>query len=187
MTSRFHLHFLAGHLQLRRWIAALCLVGLAAGTHAGTHQIEGRIVGVHDGDTITLLDAENRQHKIRLDGIDAPELGQPFGRASKQHLAEMLANREALAECHKTDRYRRGVCRVMVGGADAGLEQIRAGMAWYFRRYAKELPADRRQEYANAEAQARAARPGLWADLDPAPPWEWRSYESPPVGSLGNR
>jgi endonuclease YncB( thermonuclease family) len=71
-----------------QWITALCLVGLVGSTHAGAHQIEGRIVGVHDGDTITLLDAENRQHKIRLDGIDATELGQPFGRASKQHLAE---------------------------------------------------------------------------------------------------
>ena len=77
-------------------------------------------MGVTDGDTITLLDVDNRQHKIRLDGIDAPELGQPFGRASKQHLAELLANREAVAECSKIDRYRREVCRVLVGGADAG-------------------------------------------------------------------
>ena len=67
--------------------------------------------------TITLLDVDNRQHKIRLAGIDAPELGQPFGRASKQHLSELLANREAVAECGKTDRYRREVCRVLVGGA----------------------------------------------------------------------
>ena len=76
-----------------RWIIALLLAGLVAAVHAGTHQIEGRIVGVHDGDTITLLDVDNRQHKIRLDGIDAPELGQPFGRASKPHRAELLANR----------------------------------------------------------------------------------------------
>jgi len=115
-----------------RLITALCLVGLVglvASTHAGTRQIKGRIVGVHDGDSITLLDADNRQHKIRLDGIDAPELGQPFGRASKQHLAELLASREAVAECSKIDRYRRKVCRVMVGGTDAGLEQVRAGLA----------------------------------------------------------
>ena len=72
------------HDTVMQWIAMLCFV---ASTHAGAHQIEGRIVGVHDGDSITLLDADNRQHKIRLDGIDAPELGQPFGRASKQHLA----------------------------------------------------------------------------------------------------
>lgn len=169
------LHPQAGHP--RRGITALCLVGLVASTHAGTHQIEGRIVGVHDGDTITLLDVNNRQHKIRLNGIDAPELWQPFGRASKQHLAELLTNREAAAECSKTDRYRREVCRVLTGGADAGLEQIRAGMAWYFRRYAKELPPDRRHQYADMEAQAQAERHGLWADAKPVPPWDWRATQ----------
>ena len=158
--------------RLIRWITALCLV---ASTHAGTHRLEGRVVGVTDGDTITLLDAENRQHKIRLDGIDAPERGQPFGRASKQHLAELLADREAVAECSKTDRYGRQVCRVLVGGTDAGLEQIRAGLAWYFRRYAKELPPDRRQQYADTEAQAKGERRGLWADAEPMPPWDWRA------------
>ena len=133
------------------WIVALCLV---ISTSAWGHTIEGRIAGVHDGDTITLLNVDNRQHKVRLDGIDAPELGQPFGRASKQHLAELLFNREAVAECSKIDRYRREVCRVLVGGADAGLEQIRAGLAWFFRRYAKGLSPDRRQQYADTEAQA---------------------------------
>ena len=158
-----------------QWITALLLVGLVASAQAGTHQIEGRVVGVHDGDTITLLDSEHRQHKIRLDGIDAPELGQPFGRASKLHLAELLAGREAVAECSKIDRYRREVCRVLVGGADAGLEQVRAGIAWFFRRYAKELPPNRRQRYADMEAEAKAERRGLWADAEPVAPWDWRA------------
>lgn len=157
------------------WLVALCLVGLVAGTQARTHQIEGAVVGVHDGDTVTLLDADHRQHKIRLDGIDAPELGQPFGRASKQHLAELAAHQQARAECHKTDHYGREVCRVLVGGNDAGQEQIRAGMAWFFRRYAHELPPYRRQQYADTEAQARAGGRGLWADDEPVPPWTWRA------------
>ena len=147
----------------------------AHAAHAATHTIEGRIVGVHDGDTITLLDAENRQPKIRLDGIDAPERGQPFGGASQRQLAKLLANREAVAECSKTDRYRREVCKVLVDGADAGLEQIRAGMAWYFRRYGKELPPDRQQQYADLEAQAQAERRGLWVDAKPVAPWDWRA------------
>jgi endonuclease YncB( thermonuclease family) len=111
---------MAGH-SLRR-IALLCLVGLINTVQAGEgrgpgpisprsppggHSIEGRIVGVHDGDTITLLDAEHHRHKIRLDGIDAPELGQPFGGASNKHLAGLPSNREAVAECGKTDRYGR--------------------------------------------------------------------------------
>ena len=76
------LHPKEGHPKVghpKRWITALCLVGLVASTHAGTHQIEGRIVGVHDGDSITLLDVDNRQHKIRLDGIDAPRWGNHSG------------------------------------------------------------------------------------------------------------
>lgn len=157
------------------WLVALSLAGLVAATQAGTQQIQGRIVGVHDGDTITLLDADNRQHKIRLDGIDAPELGQPFGRASKHYLAALVANREAVAECGKADRYGRQVCRVLVGGADAGLAQIRAGMAWYFRRYAGELTPERRQQHADAEAQAQAERRGLWTGAEPVAPWEWRA------------
>jgi hypothetical protein len=103
-----------------RWIAVLLLVGLAATDGAGyagtTKTIEGRIVGVHDGDTVTMLDAENRQHKIRLDGIDAPELGQPFGGASKKHLAELVFNQVAVAECGKTDRLGRQVCKVVDRG-----------------------------------------------------------------------
>jgi endonuclease YncB( thermonuclease family) len=157
-----------------RLITSLCLVGLVASTHAGTHTIEGRIVGVTDGDTITLLDADKRQHKIRLDGIDAPESGQPFGRASKRNLSDLAFNQGAVAECSKVDRYGREVCRVLVDGADVCLAQIQAGMAWYFRRYAKELPPDRREQYADAEAQAKTERRGLWGDAAPVPPWEWR-------------
>lgn len=162
-----------GHLMMG-CIAALCLVAFAGGTHAAT-LIEGRIVGVHDGDTVTLLDADHRQHRIRLDGIDAPESGQSFGRMSKQHLAELMAGREALAECSKLDRYGREVCRVLVGSVDVGLAQIRAGMAWYFRRYANELAVERQQQYADVETQAKAERRGLWADAERMPPWEWRA------------
>ena len=81
---------------------------------------------------------------------------------------------EVVAECGKTDRYGREVCRVLVGGVDAGLEQVRGGLAWFFRRYAKELPPDRRQPYADTEAEARADRRGLWADGEPVAPWDWR-------------
>ncbi len=139
-----------------------------------------RIVGVHDGDSITLLDSENRQHKIRLDGIDAPELGQPFGNAAKKHLAGLVFNRQVLADCPKTDLYKRKVCLVLVDGVDAGGELIRAGLAWLFRSYAKELPADRRKHYADLEAQAKIERRGLWVEADPAPapPWEWRRQSS---------
>jgi endonuclease YncB( thermonuclease family) len=72
----------------------------------------------------------------------------------------------------------REVCRVLVGGADAGLEQVRAGLAWFYRRYANELQPDRRQQYVHTEAQAQVQRLGLWADADPVAPWEWRQRKS---------
>ena len=87
-------------------------------------------------------------------------------RASIQaNVAALHANRESVAECNKTERFGCRVCRVMLGGADVGLAQIWAGLACYFRRYAKELPPDRRQQHADAEAQAhaQAERRGLWA------------------------
>lgn len=155
---------------MKRLAFALAIVAGCAS--AGT--LEGRIVGITDGDTITLLDADHKQHKIRLDGIDAPEKAQPFGNRSKQHLSDLAFNREAMAECGKVDRYQREVCRVIVGGTDVCLAQIQAGMAWHFKRYAKEQTRLHREQYAGAELEARAARRGLWADALPMPPWEWR-------------
>lgn len=133
--------------------------------------ISGRVVAVADGDTLTLLDANQQQHIIRLDGIDAPEKGRPFGQASKRHLSGLAFDREARAECHKVDRYRRNVCRITVNDADLCLEQLRAGMAWVFTRYAGELPTQRRADYIDA---ARAEQRGLWRNAEPLPPWEWR-------------
>jgi len=139
------------------------------------HTIKGRIVGVHDGDSVTLLDSTNRQYKVRLGGIDAPEIGQAFGRASKDNLSRLALSREAIAECGKVDRYRREVYSLTVGGTDAGLAQIEAGMAWYFRRYERELTADRRRLNAEAEDQARSRKKGLWSDKSPVAPWDWRA------------
>lgn len=158
------------------WVAGLVTLGVAVLiSTANAQTVTGRVVGVHDGDTITLLDASKSQHKIRLDGIDAPELGQPFGRASKASLAQFLGKGEAVAECHKIDQYGRRVCRVLAGGRDAGVEQLRAGMAWYFRRYERELAPERRQVHAELEAAAKEGRRGLWSDAEPVPPWDWRA------------
>lgn len=90
------------------------------------------LVAIADGDTLTLLDSSKTQHRIRIDGIDAPEKGQAFGQRSKQSLSDLAFNRNAVAECHKVDRYRRDVCKVIVDGIDVGLEQVRRGLAWHY-------------------------------------------------------
>ncbi|MFY9327995.1 MAG: thermonuclease family protein [Georgfuchsia sp.] len=136
--------------------------------------ITGRVVGVSDGDTITVLDSSKKQHKIRLAGIDAPESKQAFGQASKKHLSDLVFNRDVTLYCGKTDKYRREVCVAMVDGQDANLAQVKAGMAWWYRAYAKEQIPEHRAQYQGAEMNAQRQRIGLWHDADPVAPWEWR-------------
>lgn len=141
---------------------------------SATRSLEGRVVGVADGDTITVLDAGNRQTRIRLQGIDAPESRQAFGQVSKQNLSDLIFNRQVVVEYEKTDRYGRTLGKVLAGGRDVNLEQVKAGLAWHYKYYQDEQSPDDRRLYADAESQARAARRGLWADPSPIPPWDFR-------------
>lgn len=134
----------------------------------------GNVVGIADGDTITVLDADRVQHKIRLTGIDAPEKKQPFGNRSKQSLSDMVFDKTVTVETDKRDRYGRELGKVLAGGKDVNLEQVRAGLAWHYKAYELTQPATDRQAYADAENEAKAAKRGLWADPEPMPPWVWR-------------
>lgn len=153
-------------------VLALALLGWGAGVAAG--ELQGRVVDVHDGDTLTLLDSERRQHKIRLAGIDAPELGQAYGRAAREHLAQRVAGTVVQVLSSKTDRYGRIVGKALVDGIDVNLDQVRAGFAWHYKQYAREQTVADRSLYAAAEDSARAARRGLWQEKGAVPPWEWR-------------
>lgn len=155
-----------------RYLVVLGLL-LQAG-HILAETIEGRVVGISDGDTITVLDSAKTQHKIRLAGIDAPESKQAFGQASKKHLSDLVFGRQVTLDCGKTDKYRREICVVMVDDQDANLDQVKAGMAWWYRQYQKEQTSQQRATYEVAEAMAKAGKVGLWSDADPVPPWEWR-------------
>lgn len=132
------------------------------------------MVGIADGDTVTLLDHNRLQHKIRLMGIDAPESHQAFGQKSKSKLSAVVFNRDVIAECGKLDKYQRQVCKIKVNGTDANLEQVKTGMAWWYRQYAGEQSPMDREDYEVAEFNAKARRLGLWADTNPIPPWDWR-------------
>ena len=145
-----------------RALVVVAFAILTTATHAET--LTGRVVGIADGDTLTLLDGSDVQHKIRLDGIDAPERGQPFGDLSKQSLSDLAFNKDTQARCPKFERYGRRICQVTVVGVDVGLEQIRRGMAWHFKRYESEQSEPDRAAYVAAEAEARRAKRGLWAD-----------------------
>jgi endonuclease YncB( thermonuclease family) len=148
---------------------------LAVASLAATGEtLSGRVISVADGDTITVLDASDEQHKIRLAGIDAPEKSQPYGQVAKQSLSDLVYGRQADIETNKRDRYGRKIGKVLVDGADANLEQIRRGLAWHYKAYELEQPPLDRATYADAEIEARDASRGLWGDPTPVAPWEWR-------------
>ena len=137
-------------------------------------ELRGKIVGVSDGDTVTVLDAERHQQKVRLAGIDAPEKAQAFGQASKTSLSDQIFGREVVVTWDKRDRYGRIIGKISVDFRDVCLEQVRRGMAWHYKQYLRDQAPDDRGVYAEAEVAARAARVGLWHDEKPVAPWEWR-------------
>ena len=127
-----------------------------------------RVVGVHDGDTITCITPDKEQVKIRLDAIDAPELGQPFGQASKKALSEKVFGKDVVVVPKKKDKYGRTIGHVMVNGRDVNLEMLEEGMAWHYEQY------DHNKRLREAEQGARVVKKGLWADEHAVPPWEYR-------------
>jgi endonuclease YncB( thermonuclease family) len=153
-------------------LAALLLACLCLPVTAATYT--GRVVGISDGDTLTVLDAERRQHKIRLAGIDAPEKRQAWGQRAQQFLGERVFQRMVRVEVSKKDRYGREIDKVLLDGEDINLELVRAGLAWHYRAYEREQPPDERGQYAEAELQARERRQGLWSDTHPVAPWDFR-------------
>ena len=118
------------NLRIHRLVllALLISVGLA-----NAEMLVGQVVGVSDGDTITLISEDKSQHKIRLAGIDAPEKAQAFGQASKQSLSEMVFKKEVTVLWTKRDRYQRLVGKVLMNDMDVCLEQIKRGMAWHYK------------------------------------------------------
>jgi len=145
--------------------------------------LDGRVVHVADGDTITVLDDQRVQHKIRLAGIDAPEKGQPFSNSSRKSLSGMVAGKDVRVEFDKTDRYGRLVGKVWVQPSDckqcgktldANLAQLTIGMAWWYRYYAHEQSREDQGRYEFAEREAQAKGVGVWSQPDPVPPWDWR-------------
>ena len=164
------------NFSLRLLVLALFLAFAHA---ASAETITGLVVGIADGDTITVLDRTKTRHKVRLAGIDAPEKSQPFGQAAKKHLSDLVFNKDVVLECGKTDKYRREICVVMIDGQDANLAMLANGLAWWYRKYQKEQTSQQRADYEAAETIAKAGKVGLWRDAEPTPPWDWRHRKGP--------
>lgn len=139
--------------------------------HAAT--LSGRVVGVHDGDTLTLLDANRHQTKIRLAEIDTPESAQPYGSRAKQALSDLVFGQDIRVDVREQDRYGRTVGRVYVGTTDVNAAMVSAGAAWVYRQYSHD------PELLRLETEARSAGRGLWSlpEAQRPPPWEWRQQQ----------
>ena len=138
---------------------------------AFAEELRGKIVAIADGDTCTLLDASKVQHKIRLNGIDAPEKKQAFGTKAREALGEKIHEKEVRIKWTKKDRYGRILGDVYFWDRHINREMIRDGMAWHYRQYSKSVELQREED------AAREAKRGLWADKSPVPPWEFRHPE----------
>ncbi|MBK8454256.1 MAG: thermonuclease family protein [Thiofilum sp.] len=130
--------------------------------------LAGTVVGVHDGDTITVLTFNYQTVKVRLAQIDAPEKRQAFGEVSKQTLARRVMRQTVKVEIETTDKYGRLAGKVLLNGMDINREQVEKGMAWVYTQYAHEA------DYLRAQERAQRAKLGLWQDKTPIPPWVFR-------------
>jgi endonuclease YncB( thermonuclease family) len=163
---------------------ALLLV-VSAPTPGRAADFPAKVIGISDGDTLTVLKADRTQVKVRLHGVDAPETGQDFATRSKQATSELAFGKTVTVRPVSTDRYGRTVAEVVLpDGRSLNRELVRNGYAWWFREYA---PNDR--ELERLEAEAREAKRGLWSQPNPIPPWDWREGKGQPATSsvIGNR
>ncbi len=156
-------------------VPAVLLLWLFVPIGVAEKEFRGRVVGVTDGDSIT-VQHDARQEAVRLHGIDAPERGQAFGERARQFTAALACGRMVVVRVMSQDRYGRTIGDVMLpDGRNLSQEVVRAGYAWWVRRYSTN------HRLATLEAQARAAHVGLWADPSPMAPWEWRSGKHGPA------
>jgi endonuclease YncB( thermonuclease family) len=132
-----------------------------------------RVVGVQDGDTVTCLDESNQQQKIRLAGIDAPELGQDYGKESREALAAMVFGKTVEVYDQGRDENGRWIARVVVDGVDVNQQMLATGSAWHYTAISSD------QALAALQSQAQAQKVGLWSQPDPIPPWQFRHQGDP--------
>ena len=143
---------------------------LAFGNEAWA-DFSGRVVGVSDGDTIKVLHS-GKAEKIRLSGIDCPEKRQAYGNKAKQFTSEMVFGKTVTIQDHGVDKYGRTLGDVILpDGLSLNRELIKAGLAWWYRKYSKD------QSLGTLEEEARTAKRGLWADPEPVPPWCYRKRQ----------
>jgi len=147
--------------------------------------VKGRVSWVCDGDTVYVNIGWFRRIKVRVAGEDAPEHGQAYGEEARIFLKKLVGGKRVKVQIVDVDRYGRYVGIITVGRTDAGYEILRAGLAWCYFTYLKNLPPQYASTYRKVAAEARSARRGLWRDKNPVPPWDWRKTQRKRLRLLG--
>jgi micrococcal nuclease len=137
-------------------------------TPAPSNELVGRVIAISDGDTLDILTADKQTLRVRLNGIDAPERGQPFGNNAKQLLGDAVFGRDVLVIDHGRDKYGRLLGDVMIDGKSVNLALVAAGLAWHYVQYSSD------ETLAAAQRDAQRDRRGLWSDARHVAPWDWR-------------
>jgi endonuclease YncB( thermonuclease family) len=151
-------------------LTALCLQGAGQ-----TKPFNAKVTLVAEGDLITVIDENNQEYKIRLSAIDAPEGRQDFGSRSRQSLSELILGKTVTVIGSRVDQDGFLLARIAFEGKDINFEQVDRGMAWFYRQNANELNPQEMKAYDRAEANARYDKRGLWRDMSPMPPWQFRA------------
>jgi len=171
---------LLGHFLLL--CAVLCTT--TGGVEAST--LFGKVIEVNSGDVITIFNL-NRPVRIRLLGVDAPEMDQVFGDVAKKHLADLVYDKAVLVEYAGIAADSSLTGRVLLGDTDVGAQMIRDGAAWVDPSTQHRLSSTDREVYQQSEGAARSERRGLWQQENPVAPWEFVkavAVKKTPVASL---
>ena len=165
-----------------RWVVTFAIACVANGLAAAplSQFFNAQVTYVTDGDTVAVMDANRKEHAVRIVSIDAPEkgrrgkAGQRYSEKSRRHLAALVAGKPVQLRTRGIDDYGRVLARVWIDDTDIGLAQVCAGYAWVYEAFIDELPEPDRSAYRNCQTHAKANRRGLWRDAQPMPPWVWR-------------
>lgn len=128
----------------------------------------GKVIKITDCDTIVVLNSNNEQIKIRLEGIDCTESSLDFGTKAKQATSDLCFGKQVKIIKSGEDRYGRTLGYVMVGDMNVNKQLLRQGFAWYYKQYNKD------EELAKLEQEARSKKVGLWSQPNPVAPWDFR-------------
>jgi endonuclease YncB( thermonuclease family) len=158
----------------KQFVLAIAVLLIVFSIQCSAANIEGKVIKVADGDTVTVLDQSDQQHRVRLTGIDAPERHQAYGSESTESLIGLVYLKKVIVQSSGKDRYKRVLGKILLEGLDVNLEQVKRGFAWHYKQYEKDQTSEDQISYAQAEVLARQQQLGLWVLESPIPPWEYR-------------